>query len=95
MDQQTFRDRFPEFDETTSELVAATLAEAALEISSETYGAEWDAAHGLLTAHKLWSSPFGITLRMDGDPPDGSSKYKKAFDSIKKAATVPLTFMVL
>ncbi len=95
MNLETFVNRYPEFDRASSDLVQATLTETAARLSTEVFGARWDEAHGALTAHTLWASPFGVALRLDGDTPDGESKYWKHFEKVRKEVTVPRTFMVL
>lgn len=90
-----FLNRYPEFeDPDDTSLASACLAEAAAEIDSTVYGARFDEAHGALTAHKLWTSAFGVTLRQDGSGAPGESKYLQQYKAVQKAVTVPLTMMV-
>jgi len=60
-----FRDR-PEFESAGEALVATTIALAALRVSAEQYGDAYDDALSLMTAHLLWDSPFGASMRRDG-----------------------------
>jgi hypothetical protein len=95
LDASAFLDRYPEFNgEDNTTLVDACLAEVEAELDVSVYGARFDEAHGALTAHRLWSSAFGVSLRQDGAG-GGKSKYLEHFDSIKKAVTVPLSMMVI
>jgi hypothetical protein len=91
-----FLDRYPEFDRADSlALVEQTLAEVLAKLDSAVFGLRLDEAHGALTAHTLWSSAFGVSLRLDGSGEGGKSKYLEHYESIKKAVTVPLTMMVI
>jgi hypothetical protein len=87
-----FLDRHPEFDrEGNRDLVEQTLAEAQVEID-EAGGAgalstRYDAAHGYLTAHKLWVSPFGLSLRLDPSSDyKGESYYLEQYNRIWRGA---------
>lgn len=79
MDAATFIDRYPEF-EPAADLVDATLAEVAGNLSVADFGDRYDEAHGLLTADALWRSPFGLTLRLDSD--GKKSEYRIAFERL-------------
>jgi hypothetical protein len=94
MTAHQFLDRYPEF-ETGGEVVDAALAEAAGEIDSATFGARYDEAHGALAAHKLWSSAFGVSLRLDGSGEGDASKYLTHYLLVRKAITAPLSMMVI
>lgn len=95
MDIDTFLGRYPEFEDPGGDttLVEACLEETATRIDASVFGSRYDEAHGALTAHELWSSAFGVSLRADGGG-DGS-KYLEHFNSIKKAVATPLTMMVI
>lgn len=95
MTSDAFLDRYPEFDhEDNGLLVAATLAEVATNLDASVFGSRYDEAHGALTAHKLWASAFGVSLRGDGDSPD-ESRYLAHYRSIHKAIGTPLSMMVI
>lgn len=64
MDQATFLAGYPEFAESSPDLVAAKLAEAELQVDEAVCGAQTDIMHGLTTAHLLAISPFGMNARM-------------------------------
>lgn len=51
-----FRLNYPEFQQIPDDIVKAVLARAASQISTEVWGAQYDAGHGALTAHLLSSS---------------------------------------
>jgi hypothetical protein len=96
MTADVFLKRYPEFDSAANlPLVEQTLAEVLAKLDSATFGARLDEAHGALTAHTLWSSAFGISLRLDGSGEGGKSKYLDHYESIRKAVTVPLTMLVI
>lgn len=68
----------PEFAGAGVELVAKAMRDARVELDAEAWGTAYDQALSLLTAHKLWSSPFGESMRLDGSASDGSSRYLTA-----------------
>ncbi len=76
------RDR-PEFEAAGEALVKATLDQAALRISAGSWGTGYDSAHGLMTAHLLWTSPFGASMRLDGDGSAGRSRYLEEFERLR------------
>ena len=95
MDSSAFLDRYPEFDLPDNlELVESVLAEVEGKLDASVFGDRFDEAHGALAAHTLWASPFGLSLRGDGDSPS-RSKYLDHYENIKKAVTVPLSMMVI
>jgi len=55
----SFRTRFGEFSSVSDALVTARLAEAEVDLDTETFGALFDEAHGFLTAHLLTLSGYG------------------------------------
>lgn len=92
MDNAAFLARYPEFAP-AGDLVDTVLAEQLKAIDPTVFGDSFDDAHGALTAHALWLSPFGITLRLDSD--DAESKYLAHYKSLEKPAVIPLKMMVL
>lgn len=76
-----FRATYPEFKQTGDADVQIKLAEAARRISSDAFGDRYDDAHGLMAAHLLWISPFGATMRLDGDA--GGSRYAAEFAELR------------
>jgi len=70
------RDR-PEFATASPQLITSTLAVASLRVSATEYGDAYDAALSLVTAHLLWESPFGASMRLDGGGEDNESRYLK------------------
>lgn len=82
-----------EFDTAPPALVQAMLDEAALELTQATtdWGAMLNTAHRLLTAHKLWSSPFGATMRLDnGGEKEPTSRYWQQFTELQERALFPI-----
>ena len=81
MTRREFLRRYPEFESDSTEPVASTLAEVENELVRDDFGEQFDAAHGALTAHRLWASPFGVSLRQEGES-DYESKYLCQFNQI-------------
>lgn len=82
MDLAAFRLAFPEFENATDALIEGKLAEAAISVSSEVYGEQYDTAHGYLTAHLLSASPRGRALaRLENDKE--ATTYLRAFEAIR------------
>jgi hypothetical protein len=71
---ETFVRDKPEFESAGEALVTATIALAAPRVSADQYGDAYDDAHTLMTAHLLWDSPFGASMRRDGGT-DAESPY--------------------
>lgn len=74
---------YPAFTVVDETLVQAQLDEVALGLDATVYGARFDAAHGALTAHELFISPAGSSLRGESDNAD-SSDYLKKFQKIRR-----------
>lgn len=90
-----FLSRYSEFKLISPGLAQACLDEAATEITNAgDWGNRYDTAHGLLAAWKLWDSPSGATMRLDGG--DGKeikiSPYERRYRELV-AKTFP-AFMV-
>ncbi len=83
-----FKVRFPEFRTADDSLVSAVLAESGNELNSEELGDAYNAAHGLLAAHKLAISPFGQSARMVND--EGETTYNREFIAVVGRAVAPL-----
>ncbi len=82
MTSDEFLDRYPEFDtDDSGELVEKILAEVATELVDEDFDEHYDAAHGALTGHRLWASPFGLSLRQEGED-TSTSKYLRQYNQI-------------
>jgi uncharacterized protein YcbX len=60
----SFRARHSEFTATPDVAVQAALDAAADEIDATVWGASAAEGHGLLAAHKLALSPFGVDMRL-------------------------------
>jgi hypothetical protein len=67
------RDR-PEFRSAGTQMVASMMVDAAKRVSAAEYGDSYDQALALMTAHLLWDSPFGASMRRDGGA-DAASPY--------------------
>ncbi len=76
------RDR-KEFASAGPQLVTSTLAEAATRISAAEWGTAYDTAHSLMTAHLLWSSPFGSSMRLEGGSEASKSRYLEEFERLR------------
>lgn len=83
----------PEFSSAGTQLVAAAIAEAAREIDAGAWGNVYDTALSLLTAHKLWSSPFGASMRLDGAGEDDSSRYSAQLATLRLARIPRITVL--
>lgn len=90
MTKAAFLLRYPEFlpmataVDPATDIVDACLAEADLELTDAgDWGSVRDTAQGLLTADKLWNSPKGATLRLDGGDKEQSSRYGDAFRRLR------------
>jgi hypothetical protein len=81
MTEDEFLARYPEFESESSEPLGSILAEAATQLVEADYGELYDAAHGALAAHLLWASPFGVTLRQEGED-TSTSKYLRHYNQI-------------
>ncbi len=64
MDLPTFRKRFPEFRLCGDVYVSANLTAAALEVDDCVYGDKYAEAVGLMAAHKMATSPFGMAAKL-------------------------------
>lgn len=87
MTPAAFITRYPEFETTDPDLVSAVLAEVGFGLDPTVYGLRFDAAHGALTAHRLWMSPAGVSLRGDSTQTD-TSDYLKAFQQVRREVTI-------
>jgi hypothetical protein len=65
----------PEFQGAGAHLVTAAMDEAARELSEADWGNVYYTALSLLTAHKLWASPFGSSMRLEGGGEEKGSRY--------------------
>jgi hypothetical protein len=63
---------YPEFRSVGTDQLVATLAQAALSVDRNIFGAKADAAIGTLAGHLLWGSPYGASLRVTTEAPDES-----------------------
>ncbi len=86
-----FRVRFAEFETAGDPFVQAVLDEAETELNADEIGGAFDAAHGLLTAHKIAVSPYGVSARMLNE--EGKSTYEVEFSAVMGRA-IPGIFSV-
>lgn len=84
MTREEFLVRFPEFESDGPTPLDSILAEVENELVEDDFDEQFDAAHGYLTAHRLWASPFGAPLRIDGAD-TSTSDYLKEFQRIVAA----------
>lgn len=72
-----------EFESAGPELVTSTIADARLRVSADEYGAAYEDALSLMTAHLLWESPFGVSMRLDGGSDHTESRYSLELRHLK------------
>lgn len=58
---------------------------AAVQLDAPYWGTYFDRAHGLLAAHMLATSPYGMTARLVSEK--GDSTYGKAFRAMREEVT--------
>ena len=75
----------PEFASAGTQLVAEALADAVSKVDPTTWGNQTDKAVSLLAAHSLWSSPFGASMRLDGDSEETESRYLAEYARLRLA----------
>lgn len=75
----------PEFGPAGTQLVAQALAAASAQLDQAAWGALYDQAVSLQAAHLLWSSPFGATIRLDGDAAADDSRYSSQLARLRLA----------
>lgn len=88
MDLASFRTRYPEFASAEDAQVQASLDDAAtvLPVSgAQPWGAYYDQAHGLLAAHRLSISPWGMQARLDSNSAD--TTYGATFQKLLRQVT--------
>lgn len=83
MTLEQFRLSYKEFSQIEDSVIETKLGEAALRVSECAFGNRYDFAHGLMTAHALWSSPFGATMRLDGGGEQKASPYLRDFARLR------------
>ena len=84
MNIDQFRAQYPEFAQTPVPMIEAKLNAAAAEFDPAIWGNLLDEAHGLLTAHKLSTSPFGQAARLNAK--DGRTTYLVEYERLRAAA---------
>lgn len=84
IDIVAFRAAFPEFNTAPEYLVLAKLDQAAARLNPDVWGSRLPEGHGMLTAHLLALSPFGVANRLISK--DGTTTYGNQFEGL--AATV-------
>jgi hypothetical protein len=79
-----FLRRYPEFAAAGAALIVAAIAEASGRIAGESFPSTTkSAAVGYYAAHLLWSSPFGVTMRLDGAGEELTSPYLGEFERLR------------
>ncbi len=76
---------FPEFEAAGSSLIAAKLLEAGQLHGLDTYGTSFDVAVGYQAAQLLWDSPYGVSMRLDGEGRDIPSRYLLMLEQLRLA----------
>lgn len=87
---------FSEFDRIDPAVITQWLAIAYGRCDAVLYNTRLDEAVGLLTAHLIWNSPSGNSLRLDGDQgdkPRRKSRYWAEFCQVRRE--LGLGFMVV
>ena len=74
----------PEFAAAGPSMVNATMLDAAKRVSAVEYGSSYDNALALMTAHLLWESPFGASMRLEGGGEATESRYLKEFRALTR-----------
>ncbi len=72
----------PEFESAGPQLVTAALQFAAGALDPGSWGTSHDQAVSAKAAHWLWSSPFGVSMRLDGSGKEVSSPYEFELETI-------------
>ena len=75
-----FLTRFPEFQRVPVPQISAHLGDATLEVNPDLFGVKVDVAIYYLTAHKLATSPWGMTARLVD--PELATVYRTHFDNL-------------
>jgi hypothetical protein len=79
--------RYPEFGPIDPTLIVAVLTEVGTELNPTLYPTNYDAAQGALTAHRIFVSPAGLSLRGETDKLD-TSDYLKMFKQMAQGSVV-------
>jgi hypothetical protein len=84
---------FSEFDRIDPAVISQWIAIAYGRCDAALYNTRLDEAVGLLTAHLLWNSPSGNSLRLDNEQADKKSRYWREFIQVRRE--LGLGFMVV
>lgn len=76
---------FPEFESASQSLITAKLLEAGATCGVDAYGSTVSVAVGYYAAHLLWTSPFGVSMRLDGNGEDIPSRYLLELERLRLA----------
>lgn len=87
MTSTSFLTLYPEFSPVDAGQLQGMLDEVATGLDPSVYGPRWDAAHGALTAHQLFISPAGLSIRGDSTETDTSDYFEK-FKRIRREVTI-------
>lgn len=82
----TFRERYPEFEQTPDALVQAKLDAAERSTNSTVWGELAEDGHGLLAAMLLAHSPYGRDARLVDE--EGESVYSKEYNRLARLVGV-------
>jgi len=89
----SFVDLMPEFERIDPATITQWLNIAYGRCDPVNYGSRLDEAVGYLTAHLIWNSPSGNSLRLENEQPDKKSRYWREFTQVRRE--LGLSFMVL
>lgn len=76
MDVATFLRQRPEFETAPHGMVVGALAEAAIRTSAADWGTAYETALAYTAADILWTSPYGVAMRLDGGDTAEVSRYR-------------------
>jgi len=80
VDVDTFRERFPEFEPATPEMIRGAIAQATSRVDSEVWRDKTDVGIEWLAAHILASGQFGKMARLVSK--EGSTVYQQRFKEL-------------
>lgn len=75
---------YSEFERIDQAVITQWLAIAYGRCDASLYSARLDEAVGMLTAHLIWNSPSGNSLRLDNEQPEKKSRYWREFVQVRR-----------
>jgi len=80
VDADTFRERFPEFEPATREMIRSCIAQATSRVDAAVWGDKTDSGIEWLAAHLLASNQFGKQARLISK--EGDTVYLRRFNEL-------------